>query len=244
MTKDNRNDTVTAPFTALKTPKGSSIMHRGSQSFAEVDLENFEELGVRYSTESNWLRDFKAICATVQSEWPDATPRAVFSKVRSDADTIRRTPSYRVFFEKFSAPTLGVDMEVGRMNLKATREPDGLGVVSISVSPKALTRNALLFDPIFDPWNRKLLALDREAVKELQPFIRKRYQGEEIPVASEGYELDHALLVQIHFREGHAANFASVAKNLVGVCISREFNHLFLRLVRQVAARYDELLFR
>ncbi|MFT0172097.1 hypothetical protein ACLKMY_24325 [Paraburkholderia mimosarum] len=243
MTHDSLNNPMKTQITGFKTRQKFSLIHNAPKPLAEVDPRIFEEAaGVTYSMEPGWLRDFKALCATVQSGKPYLSTRVVLSEVHGDAEHLRRSTCYRVFLQKLCVPNLAIDTEVGRWSFEATLEPDGVMGVSMSFSPKALARNPLLLDPIFDPTSRKYLSLDREAVAEIQPLIRRRYRGDEIPLVHEGYELSHALTVQTYFRKGCAANFASVAKNLADACISREFDRRFLRMLRRVVARRDELV--
>ena len=157
------------------------------RSIVEIDPKSFEEAtGITYSREPDWLTDFKALCATIQWEHPQSSPRGILTEICNKAEVIRRSRRYGVFLQRLSTPSLGLDTEVGRMNFEATCEPDGVMSVSISLSPKAIASNPFILDPVFDPWNGKYLSLDREGVEELTPFVRKRYRGGRNPFGKRG----------------------------------------------------------
>jgi hypothetical protein len=241
MTEDSLNNPSNAQIVDRAPTRKFSFLE-APRSIVEIDPKSFDEAaGITYSREPHWLLDFKALCATIQWEHPQSSPRGILTEIRNNAQVIRKWRRYAGFLQKLSAPRLGLETDVGRMSFEATREPDGVMSVSISLSPRAIASNPFLLDPVFDPWNGKYLSLDREGVEELTPFIRERYRGDEITLVSEGCELNQAIAVRVYFREGGAANLASVAISLAHACISREFDRLFLRLIRRVAARRHEL---
>jgi hypothetical protein len=133
MTEDSLNNPSNAQIVDRAPTRKFSFLE-APRSIVEIDPKSFDEAaGITYSREPHWLLDFKALCATIQWEHPQSSPRGILTEIRNNAQVIRKWRRYAGFLQKLSAPRLGLETDVGRMSFEATREPDGVMSVSISL---------------------------------------------------------------------------------------------------------------
>ncbi|WP_321949320.1 hypothetical protein [Paraburkholderia sp. J10-1] len=214
-------------------------------SNTQVPFAQFaEELGMTYGVAPHWFVQAKARNATVPWYYPTIGPRALLSLTYFDEKFIRDMPRYREFLEEFAVPEFGRNTEFGRITFEETCDQEGSLAFTFAFCPRSLARNPTLRDPVFDPATQKFCAVHTEAVAEFRSLIEQRYRGSADLCVLEGNEIHEALTVRISVEAGSPVNYTELAKDLVDVCDSPEFDRRFLRVVRRAAARRNELIRR